>query len=198
MQAGTYLMAGAITGGDVTVTGILPESLGSVVTKLSEAGAQVEEGHDQIRVCAPDRLKAVRVKTMPHPGFPTDLQQPMAAVCTIADGTSVLEESIYENRIGHISQLNRMGAKITLEAGRISVIEGVNELCGTEVEATDLRAGAALVLAGLAAKGETVVRNVHFIDRGYEDLESRLTQLGAHICRATHETQAAKEALNNP
>lgn len=182
MQAGTYLLAGAITGGDVTVRGILPEEQTAVVNKLREAGVSVDEGPDWVRVTASGRLKGINVKTMPHPGFPTDMQQPMAAVLTLAEGTSIVEETIYESRIGHIQELNRMGASIRNE-GRSAFISGVEKLRGAVVEASDLRAGAALVLAGLAAKGETTVRNIHFIDRGYEAFEKTLTSLGASIRR---------------
>jgi UDP-N-acetylglucosamine 1-carboxyvinyltransferase len=182
LQAGTYMIASAMTQGDVTVRGIMPENQGALTYKLREAGATIEEGHDWIRVTASDRLRAIDVKTMPYPGFPTDIQQPMAAALTLADGTSVVEETIYESRIGHIQELNRMGAQIKLQ-GNTAIITGVPKLHGAAVEASDLRAGAALVLAGLAAEGETQVRNTHFIDRGYERFEETLTALGAKIER---------------
>lgn len=183
LQAGTYMMAGAITRGDVRVNGILPETQTAVVNKLREAGADVEEGEDWLRVAADKRPKGIRVMTMPYPGFPTDMQQPMAALLTLAKGTSLIEETVYESRIGHVPELNRMGAKISLVDGKNALIEGVRSLHGAQVEASDLRAGAALVLAGLAAEGETVVRNVHFIDRGYQQLEETLRSLGADIRR---------------
>lgn len=182
MQAATYLLAGAITKGDVTVTGILPGDQTPVVNKLREAGLSVEEGHDWIRVVATKRPKAIKVKTMPHPGFPTDMQQPMAALLTLANGTSIIDETIYESRHGHVPELERMGANIRIE-GRAAIITGVRTLKGANVEASDLRAGAALVLAGLAAEGETTVRNIHFIDRGYADFEATLRSLGAEIER---------------
>lgn len=182
MQASTYLLAGGITQGDVTVKGVLPEDLNALTNKLKEAEALVQEGSDWVRVAVRGPLKAVRIKTMPYPGFPTDIQQPTAALLAIASGTSIVEETIYESRIGHITELNRMGAKIYLE-GRTSIIEGVQELNGALVEASDLRAGAALCLAGLAAKGETVIKNVHLVDRGYEKLEQNLQSLGASIGR---------------
>lgn len=182
MQAATYLLAGAITRGSVTVGGILPSDQTAVVNKLREAGAEVEEGADWVRGSASGRLKAIKVKTMPHPGFPTDMQQPMAAVLSLASGTSIVEETIYESRTGHINELNRMGANIRVE-GRSAIITGVRSLRGASVEASDLRAGAALVLAGLAATGETTVRNVHFIDRGYENFEQNLRSLGGQIQR---------------
>lgn len=182
MQAATYLLGGAITQGDVTVRGILPEDQTAVVNKLREAGADIEEGADWVRSGASHRLKAIKVKTMPHPGFPTDMQQPMAAVLTLAQGTSIVEETIYESRTGHIPELNRMGANIRVE-GRSAIINGVRSLRGAHVEASDLRAGAALVLAGLAAEGETSIRNIHFIDRGYENFEGNLRSLGGKIER---------------
>jgi UDP-N-acetylglucosamine 1-carboxyvinyltransferase len=182
MQAGTYLLAGAITGGDVTVRGILPEEQTALVNKLREAGASVDEGPDWVRVAVEKQLKGTNIKTMPHPGFPTDMQQPMAATLALAEGMSVVEETIYESRIGHIQELNRMGANIRNE-GRSAIITGVSGLRGAIVEASDLRAGAALVLAGLAAKGETTIKNIHFIDRGYEEFEETLRLLGANIKR---------------
>jgi len=184
VQAGTYLLAGAITRGDVTVHGVFPEHQAGLISKLKEAGALVSEGPDWVRVAANNRLKAVRIKTMPYPGFPTDMQQPVAALLTVSDGTSVIEETIYESRTGHVPELNRMGAKIRLEGGgRTALITGVEKLKGAVVEASDLRAGAALVLAALAAEGESVIKNVHFIDRGYERIESSLMNLGARIER---------------
>lgn len=184
MQAGTYLLAGAITGGDVTVRGIMPDHQTALVNKLREAGAVADEGPDWVRVAVPKRLRGIRIKTMPYPGFPTDLQQPMAAVLALAEGTSVVEETIYESRIGHVQELNRMGARMRTE-GRSVVITGVEGFRGASVEASDLRAGAALCLAGLAAEGETLVRNVHFIDRGYENFEATLRSIGARIERVS-------------
>lgn len=183
LQAGTYLLGGAITGGDVTVRGILPENQTALANKLREAGATVDEGPDWVRVAAPNRLKGIRVKTMPYPGFPTDMQQPMAAVLTLAEGNSLVEETIYESRTGHVGELNRMGAKMRMESGRLTSIVGVDKLTGATVEASDLRAGAALILAGLAAEGDTYIKNVHFIDRGYENLEETFAQLGGRITR---------------
>jgi UDP-N-acetylglucosamine 1-carboxyvinyltransferase len=178
IQAGTYMVAAAITQGDVTVKGVLPDDQSAVTSKLREAGAEIHEGPDFIRVIASKRPRSVNIKTMPYPGFPTDLQQPMCALASIATGTSFVEETIYESRIGHIPELNRMGAKIKLE-GRLSIIEGVSGLSGCNVEASDLRAGACLVLAALAAKGETTIHNLKYIDRGYVKLEETLKGLGA-------------------
>lgn len=189
MQAGTYLLAAAITGGDVTARGILPEEQTALVNKLREAGFFAEEGNDWVRVWAEGQGRGIRVKTMPYPGFPTDIQQPMAAVLALADGPSSIEETIYESRIGHISELERMGANVRVE-GRSTLIEGVKQLQGAVVEASDLRAGAALCLAAFAASGETVIRNVIYIDRGYQDLEKNFTQLGGKIERLSEEEWA--------
>lgn len=182
LQAGTYMLAGAITRGEVTVTGILPEPQTALVSKMRETGISVDEGHDWITVRGDRRPKFVNIKTMPYPGFPTDIQQPMAAYLTMAEGQSLIEETLYESRTGHIEELKRMGADISAR-GRMTIINGVTKLTGATVEASDLRAGAALCLAGLAAEGETTIKNVHFIDRGYEGLEDRLTSLGAEIER---------------
>ncbi|MDR3692943.1 MAG: UDP-N-acetylglucosamine 1-carboxyvinyltransferase [Fimbriimonas sp.] len=182
LQAGTYLLAGAITGGEVTVRGIIPDNQTAVINKLREIGAELTEGPDWLRVKAGHHHKAVRIKTMPYPGFPTDMQQPMSALLTVCEGTSVVEETIYESRIGHVQELNRMGANI-LQEGRTSIITGVARLRGATVTASDLRAGAALVLAALASEGESFVQNVHFIDRGYDDLEGTIRALGGDITR---------------
>jgi UDP-N-acetylglucosamine 1-carboxyvinyltransferase len=182
LQAGTYLLAGAITCGDVIVREIMPEHQTALINKLREAGLDATEGPDWVRVTYRNRMRGIRVKTMPYPGFPTDMQQPMAALLTLANGTSVVEETIYESRIGHIPELNRLGANIRLE-GRSAYISGVPRLTGAVVEASDLRAGAALCMAGLAAEGTTTIKNLHFIDRGYERFEDILANLGANIQR---------------
>lgn len=194
LQAGTFLLAGAITGGDLTVKGFWPEPQAALVNKLREAGIEVDENADWVRVRSNGRPQGVRIKTMPYPGFPTDMQQPMAALLAVAEGNSVIEETIYESRIGHVPELVRMGADMRVQ-GRSTVINGVPELTGAVVEASDLRAGAALVLAGLAAAGETVVKNIHFIDRGYENLEQSLRSVGADIERtATGSEESAGSA----
>lgn len=184
IQAATYLIAGAITKGDVTVKGILPEHQIALVQKLREAEVLVEEGNDWVRVKSEVRAKGVKVKTMPYPGFPTDVQQPFSAFLALARGNSVIEETIYENRTGHVPELCRMGAQIRTN-NRVTMIEGVGGLRGATVKATDLRAGAALVLAGLAAEGTTMVDNVHYVDRGYEGLIERLTALDAQVSRVS-------------
>lgn len=177
LQAGTFLLAGAITHGDVTVRGILPEHQLALGTKLKEAGAEVSEGNDWVRVAAPHRLSGVQIQTAPHPGFPTDIQQPFCAAMALAGGVSTIKETIYESRTGHIPELVRMGAQVRND-GRTATIQGVERLRGATVEASDLRAGAALCLAGLAAEGETTVRNIHWIDRGYESIEASFRSLG--------------------
>ena len=182
IQAGTFLIAGAMTGGNVTVREINADDQTAVVNKLREAGAEVETTDTSVTVNAPNRLIGVNIKTMPHPGFPTDVQQPMAAALCVAKGTSVVEETIYESRTGHLPELSRMGANIRQE-GRSAFIVGVDKLRGAKVQASDLRAGAALCLAGLVAEGETLVQNIHWIDRGYDSIERKLTELGAEASR---------------
>ena len=182
IEAGTYMIAAAITAGDVCVRNIIPEHMYSVSLKMMEMGITIEEGDDYIRVIAPEKLKCANVKTLPHPGFPTDLQPQMATLLSVAEGTSTMIESVWDNRFQFVDELKKTGAKIKVE-GRMAVIEGVKELSGAKVAATDLRAGAALVLAALRAKGETVIGNVKYIDRGYESIEEKLTALGAEIER---------------
>ncbi len=194
LQAGTYLLAGAITGGEVKVKGIMPDHQTALVNKLREAGAEIQEGSDWVTVGAPKRLKGIKVKTMPYPGFATDIQQPMAALLTLADGMSVVEETIYESRSGHIQELNRMGANI-LSAERSAIITGVKCLKGAVVEASDLRAGAALTLAGLAAEGDTIVKNIHFVDRGYQAFEQNLRSLGARIERVEADVSSGEPSF---
>ena len=182
IEAGTYMIAAAITAGDVCVRNIIPEHMYSVSLKMMEMGITIEEGDDYIRVIAPEKLKCANVKTLPHPGFPTDLQPQMATLLSVAEGTSTMIESVWDNRFQYVDELKKTGAKIKVE-GRMAVIEGVKELSGAKVAATDLRAGAALVLAALRAKGETVIGNVKYIDRGYESIEEKLTALCADIER---------------
>lgn len=182
IEAGTFMIAGAITKGDVVVSNIIPKHMEPITAKLNEMGVVVQEMDDSIRVIATGRPKNANIKTLPYPGFPTDLQQPMGVLLAVAQGTSIITESIWEGRFKYIDELKRMGAKAKIE-GRTAVIEGVDRLTGTTVFSTDLRAGAALVVAGLIAEGDTFVENVHFIDRGYENLEEKLIKLGAQISR---------------
>lgn len=180
IEAGTYMIAGAATQGDITLTNVNPEYLGPLISKLTEAGVHVEEGKDYIRVTNNNKIRHVDIRTTPYPGFPTDLQQPMSTLLSISQGTSIVSERIWENRFKHIKELNKMGANIKLD-NTTAIIEGVNSLSGAEVNATDLRGGAAMVIAGLVAEGETVINDIEHINRGYEDIEGKLKKLGAHI-----------------
>ncbi|MDQ7003269.1 MAG: UDP-N-acetylglucosamine 1-carboxyvinyltransferase, partial [Ghiorsea sp.] len=182
IETATYLAAGLITGGDVTVTKTDPNMLDAFLARVKEAGATVEVGEDFIRCAAPNRLQAVNIHTMPHPGFPTDLQAQFMAMMCVAEGTSLVTETIFENRFMHVQELVRMGADIQLD-GHTAVIKGVQKLSAAPVMATDLRASASLVLAGAAAEGETVVSRVYHIDRGYERIEEKMRSLGANIER---------------
>ena len=182
IEAGTYMLAAAACGGDVFVKNVIPKHLESITAKLIEAGAEVIEYDDAVRVTRFKPLNKCNVKTMPHPGFPTDMQPQMAVLLSIANGTSLLSESVWDNRFQYVSQLTRMGANIYVD-GKLAVIEGVKELSGVKVRATDLRAGAALIIAGLIAKGETVIEDIQYIDRGYEDVIEKFSNLGAVIRR---------------
>ncbi|ABZ84619.1 udp-n-acetylglucosamine 1-carboxyvinyltransferase [Heliomicrobium modesticaldum Ice1] len=182
IEAGTFMVAATITGGDVTLTNVIPEHLEPVTAKLRETGARVIEEDDRIRVIAPRRCQAVDIKTLPYPGFPTDMQAQMMALMAVSEGTSVISETIFENRFKHVDELRRMGANIRLE-GRVCIVKGVPSLSGAVVECTDLRAGAALVLAGLAAENGTTVEKIFHVDRGYDQLVEKLSGLGARITR---------------
>ena len=182
IEAGTYMVAAAMTGGDVFIENAISEHLKPVVAKLQEAGAQIEEDIAGVRVRADGRMKAIDLKTMPYPGFPTDMQAQFMALLTVAEGTSVVTETVFENRFMHVDELLRMGAQIRVN-GRTATVEGGQCLVGAAVRATDLRAGAAMVLAGLVAEGETRVGFIHHIDRGYDDLVAKLVALGADIRR---------------
>lgn len=182
IEAGTYLVAAAATGGDVLVKNIIPKHLESIIAKLRETSAKVIEYDDSVRVISDGKLLGANIKTLPYPGFPTDLQQPMAAILSVAEGTSIITESVYEARFKYIDELKRMGANIKVD-GRVAIIEGVKELTGARVRATDLRAGAALVVAGLIAKGKTEIDDAFHIDRGYENIEQKFLGLGAKIYR---------------
>ena len=182
IEAGTYLIAAAMAGGDVYVENALSEHLKPVVAKLKEAGVTVQEDVDGIRVISDGNVKAVDIKTLPYPGFPSDMQAQFMAFTTIAKGTSTVMETVFENRFMHVDELKKMGAQIRIEERR-AIVDGVPKLKGTEVRATDLRAGAALVCAGLAAEGVTKVTQLSHIDRGYDNLVGKLKGLGADIVR---------------
>ncbi len=182
IEAGTYMIAAAMTGGDIVVENVLPEHQKPLIAKLREAGAVVEEDIDKVRVIGKNPLKAVSIKTLPYPGFPTDMQAQMMAMMVIAEGRSKVTETVFENRFMHVVELNRMGAQISTE-GRSAVIDGPCKLTGCDVRATDLRAGAAMILAGLVAEGTTRIGDLHHIDRGYENIVAKLKNLGADIER---------------
>jgi len=182
IEAGTYMIAAAASGGDVVVRNLIPKHMDSLSAKLSEMGCTVTEYDDSIRVVADKPLSAVNVKTMYYPGFPTDLQPQMSALLTMAQGTSLVTESVFNNRFQYVNELKRLGAKVTVD-GRMAVIEGPARLTGTAVTATDMRAGASLVIAAIAAEGETAISNVKYIDRGYENIVAKLSALGADIER---------------
>lgn len=180
IEAGTFMFAAAATGGDVMVKNVIPKHLEATTAKLLEIGCEVQEFDDSVRVRANRRLHKTHVKTLPYPGYPTDMQPQIAVTLAIADGTSIVTESIFENRFKYVDELTRMGASIKVE-GNSAIIDGVNKLTGARVSAPDLRAGAALVIAGLAAEGFTVVEDIVYIQRGYEDFEKKLRSLGAEI-----------------
>ena len=180
IETGTFLCMGAISGGRLELKNTNPSHLTPVITKLEEAGCKIDIEKDTINIQAPKKLKAIDIKTMPYPGFPTDMQSVFATTLTIARGTSVVVENVFENRFKYTQELIRMGAKITIE-GKTAVIKGIKKLYGANVEATDLRGGAALVIAGLSAKGVTTVEKAEYILRGYEKLEQKLKKIGADI-----------------
>jgi UDP-N-acetylglucosamine 1-carboxyvinyltransferase len=186
IEIGTLLAAGLVTRGDVTVRGADPGLLESTLEKLREAGAEVEVERDAIRLRAAERARGIKVVTAPYPGFPTDMQAQLMAALTLADGSSVVTETVFENRFMHVPELVRMGADIEV-AGRAAHVRGVATLSGAPVMATDLRASAGLILAGLAAEGDTIVNRVYHIDRGYERIEDKLRRLGAEIRRESEE-----------
>lgn len=182
IEAGTYMIAAAATRGDVTLKNVIPTHVEAISAKMKEMGIEVFEYEDSVRVKCDKKPKAVNIKTLPYPGFPTDLQQPMTVLLSTAEGTSIVTESIWEGRFKYVEELKRMGAKIKVE-DRVAVVEGNSELLGTSVYSTDLRAGAAMVIAGLVATGETIIGNIKHIDRGYEFLEDKLISLGASVKR---------------
>lgn len=196
IEAGTFMVAAAITGGDVFVEGAISDHLKPVTAKLREMGVEVEELENGLRVRRNGPLKAVDVKTLPYPGFPTDMQSQMMALLLFSEGTSIVTETVFENRFMHVEEFRRMSANIKIE-GRSAIVEGGAKLTGCRVSATDLRAGAALVLAGLAAEGTTEVTGLHHLDRGYVDFAGKLRALGANIERVPDEQHAPVEAKVN-
>ncbi|MCF0135446.1 MAG: UDP-N-acetylglucosamine 1-carboxyvinyltransferase [Lachnospiraceae bacterium] len=185
IEAGTYMVAAAISEGEVTIRNLIPRHMESISAKLREAGVRIAQGGDWITVSGRDcRLRPTKVKTMPYPGFPTDMQPQMMALLSIIQGTSMVNESVFDDRFRYVEELKKMGAHIDVE-GHIAIVEGVDRLVGTEVQATDLRAGAAMILAGLAAEGTTYITNVEYIDRGYESMVEHFRDLGADISRVS-------------
>ena len=182
IEAGTFMIAAAATRGDVTIQNVIPKHLESISAKLLEMGAKVEEGDESVRVYVDGDLKGVNLKTAPYPGFPTDVQQPMCTLLSTAKGRSIIVETIWENRHKHVDELKKMGATIKVE-GRSAIIDGVDRLTGAVVKATDLRAGAAMVIAGLISDGVTEITSIEHIDRGYPHIEEKFRMLGADIVR---------------
>ena len=194
IEAGTYMVAAAAAGGDVTVTNVIPKHLESITAKLIESGITVEEGDDSVRVVSDCvRPNKCIIKTLPHPGFPTDMQPQMAALLCVCNDVSYISESVWDNRFRYVEQLRRMGADIQVE-GKTATIKGVEKLMGAPVKADDLRAGAAMIIAGLIAEGETVVSDTQYIERGYENIVEKLTALGADIKRVSYDPDGAEKS----
>ncbi|WP_026509458.1 MULTISPECIES: UDP-N-acetylglucosamine 1-carboxyvinyltransferase [unclassified Butyrivibrio] len=194
IEAGTFMMAAAATKGDVTIKNVIPKHLESISAKLTEMGCQVLESDDAVRVVATKRMKNVHVKTLPYPGYPTDMQPQITVVLGLASGISLVTESLFENRFKYVDELTRMGASIKVE-GSTAIIEGVDQYTGAEVAAPDLRAGAALVIAGLTAEGFTTVEDIKYIERGYEDFDVKLRELGAQIQKIDSDRELQKFKL---
>ncbi len=194
IEAGTFMFAAAATKGNVLVKNVIPKHLEAITAKLLEIGCCIEEYDDAVRVIGPDQLKSTHVKTLPYPGFPTDMQPQIAVTLGLSSGISIVTESIFENRFKYVDELARMGANVKVE-GNTAIITGVDKYLGARISAPDLRAGAALVIAGLAAEGFTVIDDIVYIQRGYEKFEDKLTALGAHIERISTEHEAQKFRL---
>ena len=194
IEAGTFMFAAAATKGDVTIKNVIPKHLESISAKLMEIGCEIEESDDAVRVVSSKPLRHTHVKTLPYPGFPTDMQPQIAVTLAISSGTSIVTESIFENRFKYVDELTKMGANVKVE-GNTAIIDGVSKYTGAHVSAPDLRAGASLVIAGLAAEGFTVVDDIHYIQRGYEDFEIKLQNLGANIEKVTSEREMQKFKL---
>jgi len=194
IEAGTFMVASAITGGDIMIENAIVDHVKPIIAKLEEMGVHIEEKDQGLHVRAVHPLKGVDLKTLPHPGFPTDMQAQMMALLLNAKGTSVITETVFENRFMHVEEFKRMNANIKIQS-RTAIVEGNAKLVGTKVQATDLRAGAALILAGLAAEGETEVTGLQHIDRGYVDLVGKLKQLGADIERVDSNTETSLDDL---
>lgn len=199
IEAGTFLVAAAITGSELTLSPVVPDHLLPIIAKLRDIGVPIiQEAADCLRTLRAETLRATDIETLPHPGFPTDMQAPFMALLTLAEGDSVINESVFENRLRHASELNRLGADIRVK-GNVAFVRGVPMLSGAPVLGTDLRASAALVLAGLAAEGKTIIQGLRHLDRGYDRLDAKLQQLGARIQRVSvtaTKTEAAPSTIN--
>ncbi len=193
IEAGTYMVAAAATAGDVLIKNVIPKHLESISAKLMECGVKVTEYDDAVRVQSTGKFRHCNIKTMPHPGFPTDMQPQMATLLTVADGTSIVSEGVWDNRFKYIDQFIRMGANVQVD-GTIAVFQGVEELTGAPVRADDLRAGAAMIIAGLMARGTTEVEDILYIDRGYEDYVEKFRELGADMYRKEIKENSASPA----
>ena len=193
IEAGTYMTMAAATGGDVLIKNVIPKHLESITDKLLQAGVEVLEYDDSIRIRRNNPLKKVNVKTLPHPGFPTDMQPQMTALLSLAQGTSIVTEGVWDNRFKYVDELARMGAKIQVD-GKVAVVEGVSQLSGAPVKATDLRAGAALLQAALCAHGTSILEDIHYVERGYEDIIPKLQSLGANIKKLNTPDTAVSQA----
>ena len=180
IEAATYMVAAAMTKGDIIIENVLMEHLKPVTAKLREAGCEITELENAVRVVGPEKLKSIDIKTLPHPGFPTDVQAQFMAMLTVSEGTGTVIETVFENRYMHVAEFNRMGANINIE-GRTAIVKGVDQLHGAKVNATDLRAGAALILCGLIAEGDTEIGEIYHIQRGYVDIDKKITGLGGNI-----------------
>ena len=194
IEAGTFMFAAAVTKGDVTVKNVIPKHLESITAKLLEIGCEIEESDDAVRVVAAKPLRHTQVKTLPYPGVPTDMQPQITVALALSQGTSIVTESIFENRFKYVDELTRMGANIKVE-GNTAIVDGVSKYTGAKISAPDLRAGAALVLAALAADGYSVVEDIHYIQRGYEDFHLKLQSLGAQIDKVDSERELQKFKL---
>ena len=195
IEAGTFMVAAAATGGDVLIKNVIPKHLEPITNKLEKIGVNVEEFDDAVRVWVDGPLVKTNIKTMPHPGFPTDMQPQMATLLTLAEGTSIIREGVWEQRFRYVDELRRMGADISVD-GKVAVVEGTGRLQGAPVKACDLRAGAALIIAGLAAAGVTEVEDIHHIERGYDNLEQKLQGLGADIVKKSFPGASVKKAAS--
>ena len=194
IEAGTFMVAAAATSGDVLIKNIIPKHLEPITAKLERIGIEIQVFDDSIRVIGNSNFGKTSIKTMPHPGFPTDMQPQMAALLTLANGTSIITESMFDNRFRYVEELRRMGADISVD-GKVAVVEGIDCLTGAPVKATDLRGGAALIIAALAAHGITEIEDIYHIERGYENMEKKLVSLGANIIKKRFSGDQIQAAL---